>query len=365
MTIYGRTDFPIEPTHMPRLLIGNFDFEHTLATGGQPSPAGLRRIVAELACCWGVAAEKGDVLWCPELTDMGFLKRLQSMGLPALTVASQAGDVPTGLTLVPWGWTRDTLELGERVDAKTEAPPLDVVRRLNSRKFSHKQEQTRGVGLPGARRVESVNELQTAIDDLPSWCDGWVVKAEYSNSSRERFVHRGSKHVDFDALTRWAARRLARSHALFVEPWVERIDEVGVQLMVLRSGKPRVDGVTRLLVDAAGHFLGCEFTPAIDHDPLWTDAVRAGLEVAGIAQRAGYFGPLGIDAMRYRLPNGEERLRPLQDVNARWTMGRLSLGLRRLLGERGTSVPCGVQGTFRVRPKLAIELRNFESGMRS
>jgi hypothetical protein len=55
------------------------------------------------------------------------------------------------------------------------------------------------------------------------------------------------------------------------------------------------------------------------------------MRVAGTLQRLGYFGPLGIDAMRYRDDTGEIRLRPLQDLNARCTMGRLALGFARLL----------------------------------
>ncbi|OYW15327.1 MAG: hypothetical protein B7Z55_15100, partial [Planctomycetales bacterium 12-60-4] len=46
-------------------------------------------------------------------------------------------------------------------------------------------------------------------------------------------------------------------------------------------------------------------------------------------QAAGYFGPVGIDAMWYRDANGKLACRPLQDINARWTMGRLALGWRR------------------------------------
>jgi hypothetical protein len=49
-------------------------------------------------------------------------------------------------------------------------------------------------------------------------------------------------------------------------------------------------------------------------------------------QELGYFGPLGIDVMQYRAADGEIRWRPLQDINARLTMGRVALGLRRLLG---------------------------------
>jgi hypothetical protein len=48
-------------------------------------------------------------------------------------------------------------------------------------------------------------------------------------------------------------------------------------------------------------------------------------------QQLGFFGPLGIDVMQYRTHDGELCWRPLQDINARLTMGRAALGLRRLL----------------------------------
>ena len=36
--------------------------------------------------------------------------------------------------------------------------------------------------------------------------------------------------------------------------------------------------------------------------------------------------------MRYRASTGELGWRPLQDINARWTMGRVALGWQRVLG---------------------------------
>ncbi|MCA9074041.1 MAG: hypothetical protein KDA93_03340 [Planctomycetaceae bacterium] len=345
---------------MPRLLIGNFDFEHTLTHGGQQSSAALRRIVAQLACTWGVAAEDGDVLWTPQPIDESFLDRLADAGLPRLRVASQTNNIPDGLTLTPWGWTQDVINVGQKLHAVVDAPPQPVVRMLNSRSFSFEQEQQCGLGLTRSARVDSLSELMTAIEPLATGIAGWVVKAEFSNSSRERFVHRSNSPVDVEALKIWAKRRLMPGQALFIEPWVQRLDEVGVQMTIPRDGQPNIDGVTRLLVDDAGHFQGCEFTASLDHDPLWTEARISALEVASVAQRMGYFGPLGIDAMRYRTSGGEERLRPLQDINARWTMGRLSLGLRRLLGERGTSVPRWEAGVFHVKHSHAIELRNNE-----
>ncbi|MGD9857699.1 MAG: hypothetical protein AB7U20_22370 [Planctomycetaceae bacterium] len=323
---------------MTQLFVGNFDFESTLIVpSGAQNAARPGRIVAELAPVWIAAAEEGDILWCREPINSAFFAQLHQQGLPRVLPVSQTSDIPSGLNLVPWGWTDDVIRRGRSTGAVIDAPPLNAVREINSRRFSSRLELDWGVGLEGAAVAESLSGMFEAIDRLPSLGAGWVVKAEFSNSSRERFLHRGNRHWDRDTLARWAERRLAMGQALFVEPWVERVDEVGVQMTVRESGEHRVDGVSRLLVDGAGRYRGSEFTPTLDDDPDWQDAVAMALMAADAIQQTGYFGPLGIDAMRYRDAAGSLRLRPIQDVNARWTIGRLSLGLRRLLrsGERG------------------------------
>ncbi len=44
-------------------------------------------------------------------------------------------------------------------------------------------------------------------------------------------------------------------------------------------------------------------------------------------QHAGYVGPVGIDAFVYRTPQGGCRLKPVVEINPRYTMGRLTLEL--------------------------------------
>jgi hypothetical protein len=44
-------------------------------------------------------------------------------------------------------------------------------------------------------------------------------------------------------------------------------------------------------------------------------------------RRADYLGPVGIDAFLYRVPGGTVRLKPLVEINPRYTMGRLTLEL--------------------------------------
>jgi hypothetical protein len=63
----------------------------------------------------------------------------------------------------------------------------------------------------------------------------------------------------------------------------------------------------------------------------WREAVDVGRKVCKRMQAKGYHGPVGIDAMRYRDESGTTKLRLIQEINARWTMGRLAAAWRRYL----------------------------------
>ncbi|MGH7201739.1 MAG: hypothetical protein ACREJB_14115, partial [Planctomycetaceae bacterium] len=182
--------------------------------------------------------------------------------------------------------------------------------------------------------VRSLEELRTSLDALADQ-NRWVVKAEFGMSARERILGRGREITD--AAANWLRQRLRSDGIVFFEPWVERVEEAGLQLTIRRNGEIEFDGLTPLLTDGTGQYRGNDFTPDAETVRRWTETIEIGRRAAGRIAAAGYFGPLGIDAMRYRAADGTVRLRPLQDVNARCTMGRLGLGFRRLLrpGEAG------------------------------
>src|SRR5437870_968987 len=50
----------------------------------------------------------------------------------------------------PWGWTPSAVEAGERVGAIINPVPFEIVRRVNSKLWSHALEVELGVTLPGA-----------------------------------------------------------------------------------------------------------------------------------------------------------------------------------------------------------------------
>jgi len=327
-----------------RLFVGNFDFEHRLADPHREPSAALKRLNAELATAWLSIANDGDFLWTPLPIDKSFFDRATAAGLPDVTPMTSFEQVPRDVECVPWGWSNEVRKLVARYRWGANAPSSDSVRLSNSRRMSAELEERWSCGLTGARRIQSMNELDDAIANLSAINARWVVKAEFGMSARERILGQGPiRLVDQN----WVHRRLASHGNVFFEPWVERIDELGIQFEVPTSGPPILIGLTPMRVDRRGQYAGSDFAVT----PEQADAVRtnwaAAIDVATRAatdlQSGGYFGPLGIDAMRYRDHNCQTKLRPLQDINARWTMGRLSLGWRR--GLRTSEVGTWIHGT--------------------
>lgn len=317
---------------MARLYVGNFDFEHRLTNPGQQLPAKLDRINAELALSWLAIADEGDYIWTPQPVESSFFEQTTLNGMPHVNPVVSFNSVPRGVECIPWGWTDDLRRLCDAHGWHHLDPLSAAVRAGNSRRFSAGLEREWQVGLDGAHEVHSLHQLAELIADLGPVVR-WVVKAEFGMSGRERLLGCGEL-TQQDC--KWAFKRIESDGAVFLEPWVERLDEVGIQLEVPRAGSPKMIGVTPLLVDDRGQYSGSWFTTGEPEAETWAPAIEVALNAAQRLQELGYFGPVGIDAMRYRAPDGTIRIRPLQDINARWTMGRLSLGWRRLLcpGER-------------------------------
>jgi hypothetical protein len=320
---------------MPRLFLGNFEFEHRLADPSRQISRNLERINAELALSWLAIAEDGDLIWTPQKIESDFFDRLKHDGLPTVIPVTSLESVPTAVECVPWGWTDEIRRLCDVRGWLRNDPTNTAVQATNSRRFSCELEHEWQVGLAGAGPVGSLDDVKQRIDHLcPT--SRWVIKAEFGMSGRERILGSG---IPIDSQSRWIQKRVHDDGILFFEPWVDRIAEVGIQIEIPQTGSPVLLGVVPLLSDERGQYSGSEFAPKETEAIMatWGEALLIALQAASRAQQLGYFGPMGIDAMQYRDHEGVTRIRPLQDINARWTMGRLSLGWRRFLkaGESG------------------------------
>ena len=142
---------------------------------------------------------------------------------------------------------------------------------------------------------------------------------------------------------RWLENAFAHKRELVVEPWLERLMDFSVQLEMTERGL-KLCGFTGLLCDPRGQFVANFAEPhfhkriparVISHFNVQADISGQLLEFYGeIFKRLeselraiDFAGPLGIDAFVYRAADGSVKLKPIVEINPRYTMGRVLVEL--------------------------------------
>ena len=307
-----------------RLWVMNADCEAELAVWPAPyrrSPTIARRnraLAPELL--W--LTRPGDALavdppWEPELVSRASDRNVELVACDAI------GDSPRR-SLEPWGWTPSAVDLGTRHGAAVNGPSFEVVRRLSSKLFSHALERELEIGVDGAAIADSMESLTVALRAAcPRPDDKWVVKSPFGFAARERVLGRGPA-ID-DRAGKWAARRFATGERLIVEPWLDVTREYGVPIVVHPGGDVEIVGFSDLQTNRAGaaegYWIGRPIATEVT-DELARVANEVGRRLAG----EGYTGPAGIDALEHA-----GGLRPLVEINARWTMGHVAVAVARTL----------------------------------
>jgi uncharacterized ferritin-like protein (DUF455 family) len=145
------------------------------------------------------------------------------------------------------------------------------------------------------------------------------------------------------AQRRWLEQSLEQGIEIVVEPWLEREVDFSIQLEMGAEGL-KLRGFTGLINDLRGQFqanwAAPNFArgvpaPVLERFPAPADAPRRLQCLCQDLLRAlddelrssGYRGPVGVDAFVYRDAQGRSRLKPVVEVNPRYTMGRLTLEL--------------------------------------
>jgi len=284
----------------------------------------LDEVNAKLAPAWVAIAEPGDAVWVTSHEAATELERLAESGLPRVRPVFRPSELQPPHRPVFWGENEWAVEFTRKWGLEWHGGDTAIVRRVNSRRFKHQLETELGVVLERAACVTSSDELNRAVAALAD--RGWVLKGEFGGAGRE--VRFGTGTLS-EADIAWASNRFRRGLAVIVEPRLNSIEEAGTQFEIHRDGRVEFLGVTLLLTRPNGGYLGSRFRDDPSLIETWKEAIAICSEAAQRVAAEGYIGPLGIDAMRYRDAAGAIQMRPLQDLNARYTMGRLALGLRR------------------------------------
>lgn len=227
--------------------------------------------------------------------------------------------------LTPWGWTKSAARLGERSGARVEPVPTETMQRVNSKLWSHALEIELGVALPAAATAATVAELSAIVAHAcPCAGDKWVIKSAFGFAARERVLGRGPTLAGTTA-DGWIKRRFARGETLIFQPWLEKLREYGVTLMIGPGGEIDIEGISDLLTNGAGTGIGYLLgrPPAPQRREQLHEIARL------VGQRLfadGYTGPAGVDAIEHA-----GGLHPILEVNARYTMGFVAVAVERAI----------------------------------
>lgn len=254
------------------------------------------------------------------------------------------------LLLQPWGWSPQTSSLLAPLASLDGVVGLscwtDSLSRLYSKAFSVEVLHNFLAGrhetwLCGSEAVGAVCTDVLQVSDRLKRClqqtstTQAVIKAQYGQAGRHQLL------VTTPCLQppqrSWLGRVLQTHGAVVVEPWLDRVKDLSLHVDVEPEGTSRLRGWVRFLTDRRGQFRGVVIA---GQPPALGQTAPAGIppqsfrslmvdlaEHVGRSFRGtGFQGPAGIDMLVYR-DRGHGRLKPVVEINPRFTMGRLGLHL--------------------------------------
>ncbi|MGI8604803.1 MAG: ferritin-like domain-containing protein [Verrucomicrobiales bacterium] len=303
-------------------------------------------------------ARREDILVVRQTPREAHLRKLRDAGfeVPEIEVLTAAGRLAEdSLTrrrklggLRPWAWAPDAAQilepLASQVGGAERRPDChEKTRQLYSKEFGAKI--LGQLGDPDAGVVIScLAALRSADAAIRSRGHREILlKPAFGLAGRghRRVAEIGSEEE------KWAAGYFAAHGQIVAEPWLDRVADFSAQCEVDSRGDLRLKGFTSLETTPAGRFIACSasaqfanlFRPEIarffhgDGRGPWLRAFyeERVFPVLHPALRAvRFYGALGIDAFIHRDTEGVLHLRPVVEINPRFTMGRVAWEILRI-----------------------------------
>jgi hypothetical protein len=252
-----------------------------------------------------------------------------------------------------WLNTEAAARAAAAVGRRLSGPPPDVVRRVHDKAFAHRAALAADLvpaELRGCVRVLEPAELRKegeAVRRIEAVLGSWPGRLRHRFTLKPRFGSSGRGRVagvegraDAPSL-RGALARLAARGGAILEPWLARRLDLAAHLWVDPAGGILLLGTAVQLTTPAGLPVGhrglVDSRGRVSSGTSYDEALReAAARLAADAAAEGFFGPCGLDAFAFEGAAGETVLRPVVELNARFTMGLVALGwVRRALGFLG------------------------------
>ncbi|MDR3459467.1 MAG: DUF455 family protein [Verrucomicrobiae bacterium] len=307
-----------------------------------------------------------DVVLTGEKPSVEFLSGIKQAGFPLpefvpLDSVATLAERKLG-SLRPWAWGPDSFEKLKPVMASVTGEKRDDARRFNAG-IAELYAKSWSAGL--------LRKIISSKSTLPAWLcttdevgvavrsldDALAAIADIRARGQHKIIIKAALGVAgsnamrlfepaiLETQKRWLQNAFAHKRELVVEPWLERLMDFSVQLEMSERGL-KLCGYTGLLNDARGQFIA-NFAEAHHHKRIPAKVIsqfNAPVDVSGqLLELYGdifavletelkardFTGPIGIDAFVYRASDGTVKLKPVVEINPRYTMGRVLVELMR------------------------------------
>lgn len=299
-----------------------------------------------LGCC-----RRDDALLVRELPEPAHLVRLKRAGfvLPEIQrVGTPGGRKLSGLR--PWAWSPDAAAQLEPVAADVAASSAEPWRAplphaWFSKELGLRLEAQLG-GFPETGQLcRDAQGAEAAVAGMLAGGGQALLKAPYACAGRG---HLRVNHASDAARTRgWIANTLGGHGGVVVERWLDRVLDFSALYQAHADGRIELLALTQMENDAAGRFVGIrvggkwgsgldpELAEFLFREARVMDWYQEKVPAALATVLAGYAGPLCVDAMVHRGADGRLALKPVVEVNVRFSMGRIAWEwLQQLGGQR-------------------------------
>jgi uncharacterized ferritin-like protein (DUF455 family) len=379
----------------PSVFVFNPFAEGRIAQGNSFTPVKHQtQLARDLANLPQFLCRQDDVVLVPQRPSVEFLSGIKQAGfaLPEFVELKNGGiDSASNVahrklgTLRPWAWGPDSVELLAPLFPNVTGEERTADQRFNggiARLYSKAWSAAllRNILSEADREwwLCTENEVGVAVDTMR---DALKAMAAIRQRGHHKIVvkealglagHNSIRLWEPEMLEtqrHWIANALENGRQLIVEPWLERELDFSAQLEMTPHGL-KLCGYTGLINDRKGQFQANWAAP--NHARRLPDKVvalfreprdisvrlhRLYSEIFGTLEtelrRANHLGPIGIDAFIYRTPQGECRLKPIVEINPRYTMGRLTVELMK------QACP-GSHGLFRLINRAMMRAEGLE-----
>ncbi len=364
------------------------DAEIARGNPGFTPTAGAQRLGLDLEALPMFLASNQDVVLVKERPGTAWLEDVSAAGFPIPEFATSVR-APKLSGIEPWGWSPDSFDLAMRLGSRL-AESSGANHQWCRQILAHRSFDKTGIGKLYSKTwsVEFLREwlgknpesqvLFGGPETIGTCHDSWqsakqhvsellaaghfaMVKAPYGTSGMQVRQIRSAAELE-GPLGGWMLNTLNTQYRLVVEQWLDKACDLSIQMTVDAERTQLLEArrfVTGSRNEYRGTYLGKKL-PGFEPEqlrflhsvfPEWHRLLR---DLGTRLRSEGFHGPAGVDALLWRDNEGALKLKPLVELNPRWTMGRVALELEQQL------VP-GTSGLWAFLPVRELQARGYSS----